>query len=100
MVAYAVSLRTVEFGVRLALGATPGMVTRYCVGEHLWMIAVGAAAGWLIVYAAVVDVFSTPVDGAVFGGVPLLLLAVAIAAAWSPARRAAHVDPATALRHA
>jgi predicted permease len=98
VVAYAVSLRTTEIGVRLALGATTGRIMAQFVREHLTIVAVGALAGWLLAFAVVVVVLSAPVNPAVFGGVPALLLAVAAVASWWPARRVASVDPIIALR--
>jgi ABC-type antimicrobial peptide transport system permease subunit len=97
-VAYAVSLRTIEIGVRLALGATTGRVIAQFVGEHLTVVAVGALAGWLLALAVVVDVFNAPVDVPVFGGVPAILLTVAAVASWWPARRVSSVAPMIALR--
>lgn len=98
VVAYAVSLRTAEIGVRLALGATTGRVVAQFVREHLTVVAVGTLVGWLVAAAVVVDVLSAPVNAAVFTGVPAVLLGVAVAASWWPARRAAMVDPMIALR--
>jgi ABC-type antimicrobial peptide transport system permease subunit len=98
VVAYAVSVRTAEIGVRLALGATSRRLVAQFVGEHLLVIGLGALAGWLIAFAVVVDVLSAPVDIAVFAGVPLILLAVATLASWWPARRVTLVDPMRALR--
>jgi predicted permease len=98
VVAYAVTLRTTEIGVRLALGATAGRLVAQFVGEHLVVIGVGALAGWLVAFAVVVDVLTAPVDPAVFAGVPLVLLAVATLASWWPARRVARVDPMLALK--
>ena len=98
VVAYAVSLRTTEIGVRLALGATTGKVMAQFVREHLIVVAVGALAGWLVAFAVVVDLLSAPVDVRVFAGVPSLLLAVAAVACWWPARRVTKVDPIVALR--
>src|SRR5204862_534192 len=66
VVAYAVTLRTTEIGVRLALGATASRLVAQFVGEHLAVIGVGALAGWLLVFAVQVDVFTAPVDPAVF----------------------------------
>jgi putative ABC transport system permease protein len=98
VVAYGVSLRTPEFGIRLALGATArGLVAR-CVADHLLVIGSGALAGWLLAFAVVVDLLSAPVDLAVFLGVPVVLAAVATLASWWPARRIAAVDPLVALR--
>jgi ABC-type antimicrobial peptide transport system permease subunit len=98
VVAYAVSLRTTEIGVRLALGATTGRVVAQFVGEHLLVVGVGALAGWVAAFAAVVAVLAIPFDAAVFAGVPAVLLTVAAAAAWWPARRVSRVDPMLALR--
>jgi predicted permease len=98
VVSYSVSLRTQEFGVRLALGATATRLVARCVGEHLVVIGTGALAGWLIALAVVVDVLGSRVDAGVFAGVPALLIAVAAAASWWPARRIAQVHPVVALR--
>jgi hypothetical protein len=98
VVAYSVSLRTTEFGVRLALGATAGRLVARCVGEHLIVIGIGALAGWLLALAVVVDLLAAPVDPAVFLGGPAVLGAIAAAASWWPARRIARVDPLVALR--
>jgi predicted permease len=98
VVAYAVTLRTAEIGVRLALGATARRLVGQFVGEHLIVIGVGALAGWLAAFAVVVDIFALPVDPAVFAGVPLILLAVATFASWWPARRVSRVDPMLALK--
>ena len=98
VVSYAVSLRTTEIGVRLALGATSRSVVLQFVREHLTIVAAGALAGWLVAFAIVVDVLSTPVTVSVFAGVPALLLAVAGLASWWPARKAGGIDPMTALR--
>ena len=98
VVAYAVTLRTTEIGVRLALGATTRRLIAQFVGEHLLIVGLGALAGWLVAFAAVVTMLSAPLDVAVFAGVPALLLSVAVAASWWPARRVARVDPMLALR--
>jgi ABC-type antimicrobial peptide transport system permease subunit len=98
VVAYAVTLRTSEIGVRLALGATTRRLIAQFVGEHLFIVGAGALAGWLIAFAAVVTMLSAPLDVAVFAGVPALLLVVAVVASWWPARRVARVDPIRALR--
>jgi putative ABC transport system permease protein len=98
VVAYSVSLRTMEIGVRLALGATTGRVVGQFVAEHLIVVAAGALAGWLIAIAVVITMLPARLDPAVFVGVPALLLAVAVAASWWPARRVSRVDPMLALR--
>lgn len=100
VVAYAVAQRTAEIGVRIALGATARRVVVEMVKDTLRVIAAGAAAGWAIAwlfYAHIVP--GGPLDPRIFIGVPALLLAVAAAACWAPARRAAGIDPMVALRH-
>jgi putative ABC transport system permease protein len=98
VVAYSVSLRTMEIGVRLALGATTARVIAQFVGEHLVVVTAGAMAGWVAAFAVVVAVFGVAPDVAVFAGVPTVLWIVAAAASWWPARRVARVDPMRALR--
>jgi ABC-type antimicrobial peptide transport system permease subunit len=98
VVAYSVSLRTMEIGVRLALGATTRRVVAQFVGEHLLVVAAGAIAGWLVAFAVVLTVLPARLDVAVFAGVPAILIAVAVAASWWPARRVSRVDPMLALR--
>jgi putative ABC transport system permease protein len=99
VVAYGVAQRTTEIGVRLALGAPPRRVVIQIIRETLRVILAGAAAGWLIVYMVQIHIApGRPVDAIVFAGVPIVLLLVAAAACWLPARRAAGVDPMVALR--
>jgi ABC-type lipoprotein release transport system permease subunit len=97
VVAYTVSQRTTEIGVRLALGSTPQRVVRHFVLESLSVIGVGACAGWTLAVSGVI-VLGATLDVPVFVGVPTLLLAVAAGTCWLPARRAAHGDPMAALR--
>jgi hypothetical protein len=99
VVAYAMSLRTSEIGVRLALGATARRLVAGFVAESLAVVSVGIIIGWLIAFIVAIDVLANnAVDPRIFGGVPALLLAVAAVACWLPARRAARVDPSIALR--
>ena len=98
VVAYTVSRRTAEIGVRLALGATARRVVRQIVSESLRVIAVSVASGWLIVLVLDLHLLRGVIDVPVFAGVPVLLLAVAAFAAWLPARRVAAIDPIVALR--
>jgi ABC-type antimicrobial peptide transport system permease subunit len=97
VVAYTVSQRTTEIGVRLALGATPQGVVRHFVLENLSVIGVGALAGWAIALSGVL-VLGAELDVPTFVGAPALLMAVAAGTCWFSARRAAHGDPMAALR--
>ena len=97
VVAYTVSQRTTEIGVRLALGSTPQGVVMQFVRESLAVIGVGALAGWSIALSGVV-VLGADLDVPIFVGVPALLMGVATGACWLSARRAATGDPMAALR--
>jgi ABC-type antimicrobial peptide transport system permease subunit len=99
VVAYNVSQRTTEIGVRMALGASAGRIVGSLVGESLRIVGMGAMLGWLAILIVVVDVVSGgPLDVPVFAGIPVVLLAVAAVACWVPARRAVRIDPLVALR--
>jgi hypothetical protein len=98
VVAYAVSLRTTEIGVRLALGATASRVESQIVGETLRVVASGAIAGWLIALLVKMHLVRGPISLLVFAGVPFVLMLVAAFACWLPARRATRVDVMVALR--
>jgi len=103
VMAYAVSQRTQEFGVRIALGAQPFDILRQVVGRGLRLAALGAAAGLALAFAAtrLLSGFLygvSPFDAATFAAVPLLLLTTALLACYLPARRATKVDPICALR--
>jgi ABC-type antimicrobial peptide transport system permease subunit len=103
VMAYSVTQRTHEMGVRMALGAEGRDVLRLVVGEGMRLAAIGVVAGALIALVAtrwvaplLYDV--APNDPRVFGGVALALLGVAVLASTIPAWRAARVSPVTALR--
>jgi ABC-type antimicrobial peptide transport system permease subunit len=101
--AYLTSQRTQEFGVRLALGASAASILRLVIREGCLLTGVGAALGLAGAIAATRAVRGllygvTPLDGLTIAGVVVLVAAVALVAVGSPARRAARVDPATALR--
>jgi ABC-type antimicrobial peptide transport system permease subunit len=103
VLAYAVAQRTHEIGVRIALGASTRAVLGLTLGQGMKLAVVGLLCGLVgavgltrIVANLLYDV--TPTDPWTFAGVSLLLLVVAAIACWLPARRAAKVDPMTALR--
>jgi predicted permease len=100
--AYSVTQRTREIGIRVAMGSTPGGVFRIVVGQGMRVagigLVVGAVASLLLtrfMSSLLFDV--SPSDPWVLGGVALTLGAVALAACVVPARRATSVDPVTAL---
>ena len=103
VVAYSVARRTREFGVRLALGATGPHVQRLALSEGLRPVVLGAIAGLSLTLATShlirTQLFGvSAIDPLAVGGAALALLAVAVVAAWLPARRASRLDPITALR--
>jgi putative ABC transport system permease protein len=103
VVSYSVAQRSSEFGIRLALGARPADIRRQALGESLPMIAGGVATGILASLAAawLLGGFLFGVraaDALTFAGLPLLLAAVALAACYFPANRAAKSDPLATLR--
>jgi putative ABC transport system permease protein len=103
MIAYAVTQRTREIGVRMALGAQRRDVVSLVVKDGFWMTTGGLAIGMLTAWSLRRSVASmlfgvSPTDGTTAAAVVLLLLAVATFAAYIPARRAARIDPAEALR--
>ncbi len=103
VMAYAVSRRTAEIGLRLALGARAGSVQWMVLRDSLRMVVVGMAIGIPAAFALSRLVRSllfgvSPGDPGTYVASGLLMLAVAALAAWLPARRAASVDPMRALR--
>jgi putative ABC transport system permease protein len=103
VVAYAVSQRTQEIGVRMAIGAQRGDVLSLIVGGGMKLAAIGVVLGLVgalalsgAVRTMLFDV--TPLDPASYGITALVLLAVAVLACYVPARRASRVDPIVALR--
>jgi ABC-type antimicrobial peptide transport system permease subunit len=103
VMAYSVAQRTNEIGIRLALGAIPRQVLGMVLREASWLSAAGIAAGVcasLFLSRLVKSMLFgiAPYDPATLWGAILLLLTVAMAASWIPARRAARVQPMEALR--
>jgi predicted permease len=104
VMAYSVSRRTREIGVRVALGAASGDVLKMMVNQGLRTILIGVAigiAGSLALTRTVESLLFgvTPTDPLTFGAVTLLLVGVALLACFIPARRATKVDPMVALRY-
>lgn len=101
---YLVAQRTREFGIRMALGASPGDVRRLVLNEGLRLLAVGLGSG-LVLSGLVAKALSgmlyevSAADPATFALAPLLLGLATLLACELPARRATRVAPMTALRH-
>ncbi len=99
VVSYAVSLRTLEIGVRLALGASSQRVVRHFVEENFKVATFGALIGWTLALGLAWRwAPASSLDPGVFLLAPLVLLTVAGLSCWIPARRAARVEAAFALR--
>jgi hypothetical protein len=99
VVDFTVSRRTTEIGVRLALGASPRRVVRQMVRESLSVIGTGVLAGWLLAFMVALHLLRGALSLQVFAGVPSQLLTAPRVSFLLGARRAASVDPLTALRH-
>jgi putative ABC transport system permease protein len=104
VMAYSVSRRTREIGVRVALGAGSGDVLKMILRQGFRTIIIGVAigiAGSLALTRSVQSLLFgvTPTDPLTFVGVTLLLIATALLACFIPARRATKVDPMVALRY-
>jgi putative ABC transport system permease protein len=104
LIAYSVQQRTREIGIRLALGADGPRVRNMVIGQGMRLALVGVAIGVAsaLGLARILASFLfgvTARDPMVFVYVPLILSVIALVAVWLPARRAARVDPAVALRY-
>jgi putative ABC transport system permease protein len=104
VMSYAVSQRTHEIGVRVAIGAQRSDIMRLLLREGVILTAIGLAIGLLVALACSRVVSSllydiSTSDPATFVGVSLILIAVALLACYIPARRATRVDPVVALRY-
>ncbi len=104
VVGAAVARRVREIGIRMAIGAAAGEVVAMLVRRAMLLVAAGLAAGIALALALTRSLRSLlfgvePADFLSFAAAALLLLAVAVLAAWIPARRAAKVDPILALRY-
>jgi predicted permease len=103
VMAYSVSQRTREIGIRMALGAVPGGVLRIVMREGLLLALLGIAAGLAIALAATPEIAPllyqvSPADPVSIAGAALFLIVVAVLASLIPALRATRVDPIRALR--
>jgi ABC-type antimicrobial peptide transport system permease subunit len=103
VISYAVSQRSQELGMRMALGAESGQVLAMVVRQGAALAGVGVILGLVLAFgltrlmsAVLVDV--SPADPITYGGVAIGLLFTALLASFLPARRAARVDPVVALR--
>jgi ABC-type antimicrobial peptide transport system permease subunit len=103
VMAYIVTQRTKEIGVRMALGATTRTVMRSVLGRAGTYVATGLAIGWGAAWLAATSVGNLlfkvePHDLRIYASAAAVLVAAGLIAAWAPARRAARVDPVVALR--
>ena len=103
VLASTVRTRTAEIGLRMALGAPPAQIFGAVIRQGLALSAAGVVlgvAGAFLLTRAIASVLVgvTPGDPVTFAGVVLLFFAIAVAACWLPARRAAGLDPTVALR--
>jgi putative ABC transport system permease protein len=104
VMAYSVTQRTNEIGIRMSLGAREQEVLQMIVGQGLWLTGIGVVIGlvlaaWLTSLMAGLLFGVGALDVTTFGGVALLLALLGLLASYLPARRATRVDPIIALRH-
>jgi ABC-type antimicrobial peptide transport system permease subunit len=103
VLAYSVSQRTNEIGIRMALGAGQSNIFRLIVGQAMTLVAISIVLGLVGAFGATRLMNSllygvSAWDPMTFVVIVVLISIVAFLAAWLPARRAAHVDPVVALR--
>jgi macrolide transport system ATP-binding/permease protein len=107
VMAYAVSQRTQELGIRLALGASPSSLLNMIVGQGMRLTTIGLAIGLALALGAFGSIGAvrtllpgiSPLDPVTFVSVPVVLASIALLASWIPGRRAGKVDPVIALRY-
>jgi putative ABC transport system permease protein len=103
VMAFSVSRRTREVGIRMALGASGGNVVAMIFRQGMWQIGLGLGVGLLMAIGvsqllSIILFDVQPRDPSVFGGVVAVLAIAGLLACWFPARRATAVDPMIALR--
>ena len=103
VIAYSVTQRTQEIGIRMALGASRGRVQRGVLGKTLGLVLIGLVVGTVgsLVATRMITslLFGTEAtDPLTYAGMIVLLMAVALVAGYLPARRASRIDPLVALR--
>ena len=104
VMSYLVTQQTREIGIRIALGADPQKILRMVIARSVKLSLIGVAIGLVASFALTRFLSSllyntSPTDPLTFATVAVALIAVAVAASATPARRAMHVDPIRALRH-
>jgi putative ABC transport system permease protein len=103
VLSYAVTQRSREIGLRMALGASAASVTRLVVGQGIALTGAGLLIGLLGAWAATPALKNLPygvstTDPVTFAAVAALLTLISLAACWIPARRASQLDPIVVLR--
>jgi predicted permease len=107
VMSYAVSQRTQEMGIRLALGASPQSLLSMIVGQGMKLTTIGLVIGLALALGAFGSIGAvrtllpgiSPLDPITFIAVPIVLASIALLATWIPGRRAGKVDPLVALRY-
>ena len=103
VISYSVNRRTLEIGIRMALGATHTRVQLDVIRRTLWLAVIGIGMGTIASIAVARGIASLlfgtqPTDPLTFAGMVLLLSAIALLAGYLPARRASRIQPMSALR--
>jgi len=105
VMSYAVTQRTHELGIRMALGAQRGDIFKLVIGNGMLLAAVGLVFGFVVAFFGLSRIVTTvlfrvtPTDPLIYLAASIVLFVVALLACWIPARRATKVDPVIALRY-